>query len=94
MTICFPKFAFKFISCYNLSINKKALGPFKKGLKMGKIIQFFIESKAELQKVVWPSRKDTVKYTAVVIGFSLAITVVLAATDIGLTKLLEKVFTK
>ena len=61
---------------------------------MAKIIQFFIEVKSELQKVVWPSRKDTIKYTLVVLLFSLLIAAILGATDIGLTKLLQKVVTR
>ena len=54
---------------------------------MAKVIQFFRESKAELKKVVWPTKKDVASYTAVVIatcaifalGFWLIDTGVLAA---------------
>ncbi len=58
---------------------------------MGKIIQFFIEVKNELSKVVWPSRKQTIQYTTTVILFSIAVAVLLGAADYGLIKLLEKV---
>jgi preprotein translocase subunit SecE len=57
---------------------------------MSNIIQFFLEVKAELQKVVWPSRQDTIKYTSVVIVFSLVMAAILAAADFGLLQLLSK----
>jgi preprotein translocase subunit SecE len=57
---------------------------------MGKVIEYFIEVKNELAKVVWPSRKDTVRYTLVVIGFALAMAIILGATDYGLTQLITK----
>lgn len=61
---------------------------------MGKIIQFFIEVKNELSKVVWPSRAQTIRYTGTVILFSLAVAVLLGAADYGLIKLLEKVVSR
>jgi len=61
---------------------------------MGKIIQFFIEVKSELQKVVWPTRKETIKYTGLVLGLSLVIAVILGAVDLGLVQLLTKFINK
>ena len=55
---------------------------------MSKIIQFFREVKVELQKVVWPSRREALKVTGIVILFSLLVAVFLGAIDFGLTKLL------
>lgn len=57
---------------------------------MGKVIQFFIEVKSELQKVVWPSRNDTIKYTSIVIGCSIVIAAILGAVDLGLVRLLTQ----
>jgi len=57
---------------------------------MGKFIAFFIEVKAELLKVVWPSRNDTIKYTIIVIGFSILLAAILGAADLGLAQLLTK----
>ena len=57
---------------------------------MGKVIQFFIEVKSELQKVVWPTRAETVKYTSLVIVLSLVIAAILGAVDLGLAQLLTK----
>jgi len=61
---------------------------------MKRIIEFFLEVKAELSKVVWPGRKQTAYYTGVVITTSLAIAIILGAADFGLLKLLEKVVNK
>lgn len=54
---------------------------------MPKIFQFFKESKAELKKVVWPSRQDVFASIKVVVIFSLSMAVVLGALDFGFTKL-------
>ena len=40
---------------------------------MNKAIKYILESKAELQKVVWPNKKETTNYTLLVIGISLGI---------------------
>lgn len=40
----------------------------KKPKKHGKIVQFFIDVKAELKRVTWPERKDVGQWTGVVIG--------------------------
>jgi preprotein translocase subunit SecE len=56
-----------------------------------KLINYIKESKDELKKVVWPSRKETTKYTLLVIGISLGVAAFLGALDIGMTYLLEQV---
>ena len=61
---------------------------------MGKIINFFIEVKTELSKVVWPTRTETIKYTAIVIGFSAIVAIILGATDAGLSQLLTKIINR
>jgi preprotein translocase subunit SecE len=55
------------------------------------ILNFFVEVKNELAKVVWPTRKQTIQYTAVVIVFSLAISLILGAADLGLFTIFEKI---
>ena len=65
--------------------------PFKKDYFMGKIIRFFKEVYGEMQKVVWPFRKQTLYYSALVIGFSLVMALFLGAADYGLLKLFEKI---
>lgn len=61
---------------------------------MSKITNFFKEVYGELQKVVWPSRSQAVRYTVTVILFSVVVAVVLGAADFGLLKLFEKVVNK
>lgn len=57
-------------------------------------IQFIKEARAELGKVVWPSRQETIRITIGVIILSLAVAIFLGAADYGLTKLFEWVVTK
>ena len=51
--------------------------------------QFIKEAKNELTKVVWPSRRDTIRMTLGVIAISLAFAAILGAADFGLVKLIE-----
>ncbi len=59
-----------------------------------KIFQFLVEVKNELFKVVWPSRKETLKYTITVIVFSIAVALILGAADYGLLRVFEKLIQK
>ena len=52
-------------------------------------IQFLKEAKAELTKVVWPTRKETLRITVGVVLLSLSVAIFLGAVDYGLTKLFE-----
>jgi len=55
----------------------------------GKIIQFFYEVKAELKKVTWPTRKETIASTSVVLVIVLIIAVFLFIVDQGLSFLIR-----
>ena len=61
---------------------------------MNKVTEYVREVKTELAKVVWPSRRETIKMTVIVIIFSLIVAVFLGAIDLGLTKLIESFFTR
>ena len=54
-------------------------------------IQFLGEVRAELAKVVWPTKKETIKYTVVVIIFSVAVALILGLADLGILSFFEKV---
>ncbi|PIT90830.1 MAG: preprotein translocase subunit SecE [Candidatus Komeilibacteria bacterium CG10_big_fil_rev_8_21_14_0_10_41_13] len=54
-----------------------------------KIGNYLKDSKAELQKVIWPSRQQTKNHTLLVIGISLAVAVFLGVVDLILNKILE-----
>jgi preprotein translocase subunit SecE len=56
-----------------------------------KSIQFLREVKIELKKVTWPSRKQTVGSTVVVIILVMIISVFLGVVDIGLSSLVRVV---
>jgi preprotein translocase subunit SecE len=58
------------------------------------LTRYFKESYDELKKVSWPSRKDTVRDTLVVIGVSLAVAAFLGLLDLGLTFGLEKLLSR
>src|SRR5574344_768560 len=53
---------------------------------MSKVGQFFRESRAELKKVVWPSRDDVVSSVKVVIISTILIAIVLGLLDWGFTE--------
>jgi preprotein translocase subunit SecE len=48
---------------------------------MNKLWTFTKEARAELRKVNWPTRQQTIKFTGVVIGVSLAVAAFLGALD-------------
>lgn len=55
----------------------------------GTWIQFFREVRVELTKVTWPSKKQTIGSTAVVIVFVFVIAIFLGMVDIGLSNLIR-----
>jgi preprotein translocase subunit SecE len=55
---------------------------------------FFKESYQEMKKVVWPTKKETLNHTLLVIIISLAIAVLLGAADYLFTMILEKIIIK
>ena len=54
-----------------------------------KTAQFLREVKVELKKVTWPSRKQTIGSTVVVIALVMIISVFLGAVDLGLSSLIR-----
>jgi preprotein translocase subunit SecE len=54
-------------------------------------IQFLREVKIELKKVTWPSRKQTIGSTVVVVALVLLISLFLGFVDIGLSNLIRAV---
>ena len=58
-------------------------------MKNNKIIKHFIDSYQELRKVTWPTRKQLIRDSLIVIVSGIAVTAFIAVVDLGLTKLLE-----
>ncbi|MBU0985711.1 MAG: preprotein translocase subunit SecE [Proteobacteria bacterium] len=57
-----------------------------------KSIQFLREVKVELKKVTWPTRKQTMSSTLVVIILVMIISIFLGVVDMGLSSLIRVVF--
>jgi preprotein translocase subunit SecE len=55
-----------------------------------KLRNFFIESRDELRKVQWPSRKEAVYLTIVVVVVSAILAAFLGGLDMGFASLLKK----
>lgn len=55
-----------------------------------KIVSFLKEVKLEMKKVNWPSRKETIKYTLIIIAVSIAVAAFLGGLDFIFTTLLNK----
>ena len=55
----------------------------------GKAAQFLREVKVELKKVTWPSRKQTIGSTVVVIALVMIISIFLGTVDLGLSSLIR-----
>ena len=54
---------------------------------MAKIIQFFKESRAELKKVVWPTKADVLSSIKVVIISTFVVAIILGLLDFGFSEL-------
>ena len=61
---------------------------------LNKVVNYIRESKDELKKVVWPSRKETIKYTLIVIGISLAVAIFLGTADFFLSMGLDEIISR
>jgi len=53
--------------------------------------QFLSEAKVELKKVTWPTRKELLSTTAIVIVLVLIISLFLGIVDFGLVKLIKNI---
>jgi len=67
-----------------------ASGPRKPNL-VSQSIQFLREVKVELKKVTWPSRKQTMGSTVVVLVLTMIISLFLGVVDFGLSSLIRVV---
>ncbi len=59
-----------------------------------KIVSFLKEVRLELKKVNWPTKKETLRYTLIVLGFSLVVAVFLGSVDFLFTQFLNKILLK
>lgn len=61
-----------------------------KGNIFSKIASFLKEVKIEMKRVNWPTRKETIRYTLIVVGISVGVAAFLGSLDLIFTSLLEK----
>ncbi|GIF12253.1 preprotein translocase subunit SecE [Actinoplanes teichomyceticus] len=66
--------------------DAKAKKERKRAGVFGRIGGFFREVISELRKVIWPTRKELLTYTAVVIAFVTVMTAIVAVLDYGFGK--------
>ena len=59
--------------------------------KPSRFAGFFKSTKGELKKIVWPSKKDVIKNTGVVIGFVIILAILVFVLDFAFGKLFELV---
>ena len=65
----------------NKASSAPASKPAKKKKKQSKIVKWFRDMKAELKKVTWPSKKQLINNSAVVIVVEIAAAIVLWVFD-------------
>lgn len=58
------------------------------------LFDYLRSSKAELEKVTWPSKQETIRYTAIVIIACLAAALFFGALDFGLTHAVQAIVAK
>lgn len=58
--------------------------------KQNRVVKYFKDLKSELKKVVWPSRKQVVNNTGIVLVVILVVGLFLAGVDAGLGFVVEK----
>lgn len=61
---------------------------------MHRVIQFIREVKVELGKVVWPTKREALKITGIVVLFSVIVAAFLGAVDYGLAELIKLLVSK
>ncbi len=59
-----------------------------------KITTFLKEARLEMKKVNWPTRQETLRYTLIVVGVSLAVAIYLGGLDFIFTQILNKFIIK
>jgi preprotein translocase subunit SecE len=61
---------------------------------MNKLFAFLVEAKAELSRVNWPTKKQIIRYTVLVIVISLVVALFLGSLDFLFSSLVERFLIK
>ncbi len=62
-------------------------------MKANPVFNYFITAFEEFRKVTWPTKEQSALLTAVVIGVSLAMAIIIAVLDLGLSELYQMALT-
>lgn len=55
-----------------------------------KIANLFKDASSEIKKITWPTRKETIKFTLIVIGMAVLVALILGVFDLIFVKLMEE----
>jgi preprotein translocase subunit SecE len=72
--------------------GKGAKRPPKDRRGIGRIPRLYREVAAEMRKVIWPTRRELIGYSTVVLVFVTAMVLIVAGLDYGFTKAVLAVF--
>ncbi len=61
----------------------------KPNIARAKPLVFLKEVRNELTKVIWPTRQQAIKLTAIVVGVSVVVAIFIGSLDFVFTKLME-----
>ena len=61
------------------------------GAKAAQFKEFFDQSKVEMKKVTWPSRKETITTSVAVLVLAVVMAIFLGLVDLGLAKAIEAI---
>ncbi|MBI2625101.1 MAG: preprotein translocase subunit SecE [Candidatus Nealsonbacteria bacterium] len=54
------------------------------------IVNYLKEVRAEVKKVSWPTREQTLNYTLIVVGLSIVVAIYMGGLDVLFSRLLNK----
>lgn len=63
-------------------------------MKNNAVFKYFTDSYNELKKVTWPTKKQLINHSLIVIISAIAGTAIIALIDLGLTSLLQYLVSK
>jgi len=69
-----PTGVLKYKTAESMEEAKKRIGP----------VTYLKQAKEELEKVTWPSRKETIQYSIIVVGVSILLAVFIGVLDLAL----------
>ena len=59
--------------------------------QINKLVQYIRDSKNEVKKVTWPTKKEIKQHTVLVIIISISMALFLGVVDLFLTKIIEQI---